>query len=54
MHFRRLHKWLNRTKGNWLLFGFGLAVQVLTVWMIVEALAIWRKARGVLEPGAGR
>ena len=37
--------------GNWLLFGVGLFVEALQVWMIVEGVAMWRKAKGVLpEP----
>jgi carbon starvation protein len=35
--------WAN---GNYLLFGFGLAVEALQVWMITEGLLIWKKARG--------
>jgi len=45
--------------GNWLLFGIGIAVELLQAWMIVEALVMWRAARGVppeplppLEPSA--
>jgi carbon starvation protein len=34
--------------GNWLLFGFGLAVELLQVWMIAEGLIMWRKVNGVL------
>ncbi len=37
-------------KGNYLLTGIGLATMVLEVWMIVEALAAFPKAKGVLEP----
>jgi carbon starvation protein len=37
--------------GNWLLFGVGLFVEALQVWMIVEGVTMWRKAKGVLpEP----
>ncbi len=35
--------WL--AKKNHLLFGFGLAVQVLMVWILFEAVLIWKKAR---------
>jgi len=45
--------WLAKEK--YLLFGFGLAVQVLTVWMIVEALIAWKKARNLPQtPAAGQ
>jgi len=33
---------------NQLLFYFGIGVEILQVWMIVEAAIMWRKARGVL------
>jgi len=37
--------------GNWLLFGVGVFVEVLQVWMIVEGFVMWHKAKGVLpEP----
>jgi len=36
-------------QNNWLLFGLGFATLLLEVWMIVEALAIWKKVEGVLE-----
>ncbi len=35
--------------GNWTLSFFGLATLALEIWMIVEALIAWPKARGVLE-----
>ena len=34
---------------NWTLTFFGLATLALEVWMIVEAIIAWPKARGVLE-----
>ena len=40
--------WLLGPKRDYLLFGFGLAVQLLTVWIVIEAVMIFRKARGVL------
>lgn len=37
--------------GNWLLFGVGIAVEALQVWMVFEGLIMWRRAKGVLpEP----
>ncbi len=36
--------WL--AKGNYLLFGFGVVVEGLQVWMIVEGVIAWRNARG--------
>lgn len=36
---------------NWLLFILGIVVEVLQVWMLVEGVLMWRRARGVLpEP----
>jgi carbon starvation protein len=32
--------------GKYLLFGFGIAVEALQVWMIVEGLITWRTAHG--------
>jgi carbon starvation protein len=34
---------------NLLLFSIGAVVMVLQVWMLVEGLLVWRKARGALE-----
>ncbi|MEX2580135.1 MAG: carbon starvation protein A [Verrucomicrobiales bacterium] len=34
---------------NWLLVGIGFATLALQIWMIVEAVIAWPKARGVLE-----
>lgn len=39
--------WL--AQGKYLLLTIGLAVLALQTWMIVEAILIWPKARGVLE-----
>lgn len=49
-------------KGNWLLVGLGGLVQALQVWIVVEGILLWRRAKGVLpaplppyrpvEPGA--
>lgn len=34
---------------NWLLFGFGLSIMALQVWMVIEGLLILPRVRGVLE-----
>jgi len=34
---------------KWLLFSFGIGVMALQVWMVVEAILTWPKAKGVLE-----
>jgi carbon starvation protein len=33
--------------GNYLLVGLGTLVEILQVWMIVEGIIMWKKARGV-------
>ena len=37
-------------EGSYLLVGVAIVVIVLEVWMITEALLLWRKVKGVLEP----
>lgn len=37
------------TKENWLLFGIGFATILLEIWMIVEAISVWKKSKGLLE-----
>ena len=49
-----LWQMFNRTTGWWvkknfLLFGFGLAVQILMLWILAEAVLIWRKVRSPRE-----
>jgi carbon starvation protein len=36
--------------GNILLIAFGVGILALQVWILVEGVLIWKKARGVLEP----
>ena len=38
--------WPNR---SWLLLSFGVIILGLQIWMVVEAILIWPKAKGVLE-----
>jgi carbon starvation protein len=33
---------------NWLLVGVGVAIEVLQIWMLVEAALMWNKAKGIL------
>jgi carbon starvation protein len=35
--------------GKYVLFSFGLAVMCLQVWMVIEALLLFPRTRGVLE-----
>lgn len=34
---------------KWLLFGFGFATILIEIWMIVEAISVWKKSKGQLE-----
>ncbi len=34
--------------GNWLLVGLGGLVQALQLWIVVEGILMWRKAKGIL------
>lgn len=43
--------WPNRAE-KWPLLAFGLVILGLQAWMAFEALLVWPKARGVLEPSA--
>jgi carbon starvation protein len=44
--------WLVGDKPDYLLGGIGLATIVLEIWMIIEAVRLFPRARGVLEEGA--
>ena len=38
-------------QGKWALFAFSLAVELLQIWMVIEGLLMWNRAKGVLpEP----
>ena len=37
------------TKENWLLFGIGFATILLEIWMIAEAILVWKKSKRILE-----
>lgn len=45
--FNPVSGWLQAQ--NYLSFGFGLGILSLQAWMMIEALLIWPKAKGVLE-----
>ena len=36
-------------KENWLLFGIGFATILLEIWMIAEAISVWKKSKDLLE-----
>ena len=35
--------------GKWHLLGLGVAIEVLQIWIVIEALLMWPRVRGVLE-----
>ncbi|YCM44276.1 carbon starvation protein A [Verrucomicrobiaceae bacterium 227] len=37
------------TSHNWLLFSFGFVTLLIEAWMIIEAISVWNKTKGVLE-----
>ncbi len=47
-----LNKWLNSDQPNWVVITFGITTLVLEAWMLVEAIIIWPKVKGVLELAA--
>jgi len=48
MTYNLIYDWI--PNGKWLLTSFGFAILLLQIWMFVEGLLMWKKARGVLEP----
>jgi carbon starvation protein len=43
--------WLQQDPVDWRLVGFGVLLELLQVWMIVEGLLMWNRAKGILpEP----
>jgi len=41
--------WLGADDPNWFLVGVAFATILLELWMFVEAVILWPKAKGVLE-----
>ncbi len=48
MTYNLISEWVPQR--NWLLTGFGIGILALQAWMFIEAILVWKKARGVLEP----
>lgn len=50
-----LPRWLNPAEGqvNWVAVTVGVATLILEAWMLVEAVLIWPRVKGVLEDGTG-
>jgi carbon starvation protein len=49
-----LPKWLAAENPNWVVIGVGIATLVLEAWMLVEAVILWPRVKGVLEIPAQR
>lgn len=45
----QLSTWLQTTNTPWVLVGFTIATLLLEVWMVVEGVILWPKAKGLLE-----
>ncbi len=43
--------WFGAEKPNWILISIALATIALEVWMIIEAVLMFPRAKGVLESG---
>lgn len=43
--FLQIAQWFG--EGNWLLFGVGLFIEFLQVWMLYEGVVMWKHAKGV-------
>ncbi len=48
MIYDLIYNWI--PAGNYVLVGFGVGILLLQIWMFIEAILVWKKARGVLEP----
>ena len=44
-----LPNWLAAENPNWVVIGVGIATLVLEAWMLVEAIILWPRVRGILE-----
>ena len=42
--------WLGAESTNWPLVSIAIVTLILETWMIVEAILLWPRVRGVLEP----
>lgn len=41
--------WSDLPLEKYVLFGFGVVVMIMQVWMIIEGLIVWKKSQGILE-----
>jgi len=42
-------QWMSSDSPNWVVISIGAATLALEVWMIVEAVLLWPRAKGALE-----
>ena len=52
-----LPSWLEADQPNWVIIVVGVATLILEVWMLIEAIILWPKVKGVMEsvaPVGGR
>ena len=45
----QLPQWLQADSRNWTVIVIGIATLALEVWMVIEAVLLWPKVRGVME-----
>ncbi|MBX3421939.1 MAG: carbon starvation protein A [Pirellulaceae bacterium] len=48
MTYSLVYDWIPQR--NWILIAFGSSILALQMWMFLEGVLMWRRARGVLEP----
>jgi carbon starvation protein len=44
-----LPKWLDAENPNWVVIVVGISTLVLEAWMLIEAVILWPKVKGVVE-----
>ena len=44
-----LPRWLDAEDPNWVVIIVGVSTLLLEAWMLIEAVIMWPKAKGVLE-----
>ena len=45
----QIPKWIGEESPNWTVITIAIATMALEAWMIIEAIALWPKAKGQLE-----
>ena len=47
---QQLPDWIDAPKPNYTVITIGAATLALEIWMILEAILLWPRVRGILEP----